>query len=190
MLDCWEASPKKRPSFTELRLHLESLIEDMSAAKYLNIEVDENRDYYMLEDENENESNESFHRSTANSMPEMSMMPIWTPITASLTDENLSIHSLSINSTIESGGYSLQDPLVQLQANAEAANAVSKPMAIPRVPVRASTDSLVTGQRKSVTMFRTSTCSSDELIPHSGSTNDGGIVLDCCSLRSVGETNF
>lgn len=61
MLQCWDANPKQRPTFTELKEDMESIISD--GDQYFNFNINENSMYYHVpsfksvesEDENDEE---------------------------------------------------------------------------------------------------------------------------------------
>ena len=44
MLKCWQQVPKKRPTFTQLREELESIMSD--GERYLSLEIDLTSNYY------------------------------------------------------------------------------------------------------------------------------------------------
>ena len=206
MKRCWHEVPLKRPTFTDLRVQLETMIEEMSVAKYLSIEVDENRDYYITEDDSDDEE---MPKARALSLPEMSSAPNWTPMTSSSTDENISGRSYGTNSTSVSSGESNEGSGGKVQSKADKSKSdkskndkskndkpkttpkvVSMPVSIPEAPLRSSLRKKAAAGRRGTDLFRVSTCSSDELLPRSLSTSDGGVVLECSSLESVDETKL
>ena len=46
MLKCWQQVPKKRPTFTQLREELESIMSD--GERYLSLEIDLTSNYYKI----------------------------------------------------------------------------------------------------------------------------------------------
>ena len=53
MCDCWEAHPRDRPTFTEIRQWLEAILEQLSPADYLSLTMDEAQDYQSSESESD-----------------------------------------------------------------------------------------------------------------------------------------
>ena len=45
---CWEEHPVDRPSFTDLRYQLDLMIEASTPAQYMEVTVDDAKDYYLL----------------------------------------------------------------------------------------------------------------------------------------------
>ena len=49
MLECWHETPKKRPSFTQLRAKFDSLLATQQGNAYIDLQTDECKDYYNFD---------------------------------------------------------------------------------------------------------------------------------------------
>ena len=49
MLECWHETPRKRPSFTQLRAKFDSLLAAQHCNAYIDLQTDECKDYYNFD---------------------------------------------------------------------------------------------------------------------------------------------
>ena len=55
MLNCWTANPQDRPTFFQLRNKFSTLLQSTSGNTYIVLEVDEDKNYYTMAGEEEEE---------------------------------------------------------------------------------------------------------------------------------------
>ncbi|CAH1791170.1 unnamed protein product [Owenia fusiformis] len=56
MIRCWKVNPSDRPTFAELKIDLERMMEENSNVDYMDFSLDESKDYYVFEESQQSES--------------------------------------------------------------------------------------------------------------------------------------
>ncbi|XP_070576925.1 vascular endothelial growth factor receptor 3-like isoform X2 [Ptychodera flava] len=92
MLQCWREKPRERPSFTELRQFLESLLEQNTP--YLDFNLDENKDYYKFSSDTSWETSQEISETDSRKGDSVTLNPnAWRfTISSSISDSSGSLH--------------------------------------------------------------------------------------------------